>query len=69
MTTYPLQSQALYNRVCWLACLNIEAHRRGYFDTLLCETADTDIETWLRFIDAIPQLKLWLEIDQEIGNV
>lgn len=67
MEGYPQDSRAFYNRVCWICVLNLEAYRHGYFDVLLCETEDPF--TWFRFVEAIPDIRLWLAIDDDIGNV
>lgn len=64
---YPLSTRAFYNRIFWLMWLNIEAVRHGYFEVLLSDT--DDIYTWTRFVDKIPDIKLWLDIDGDIGNV
>jgi hypothetical protein len=64
---YPLKTRAFYNRILWMMWLNLEATRHGYFDVLLSDTEDPF--TWFRFVEAIPDIKLWLDIDNDIGNV
>jgi hypothetical protein len=67
MEGFPLKTRAFYNRIFWLMWLNLEAYRHGYFDVLLSETEDPI--TWFRFVEAIPNIKLWLAIDDDIGAV
>lgn len=66
MAGYPLKERAFYNRIFWLALLNIEAYNRGYFDVLLSDT--DDVYTFARFIEKIPDIKLWLDLDNDIGD-
>ena len=47
-------SRRFYSRIFNTSMLNIHAVRRGYFDTLLCETDDPRI--MLRWHEAVPQI-------------
>jgi hypothetical protein len=55
------KSKAFYSRLFNTCLLNIHAVRRGYFDTLICETEDP--KTMLRWKAAVPQIVHMIRID------
>jgi hypothetical protein len=64
---YPLATRAFYGKIIYMMLLNDLAYRRGYFDVRLCDTNDPF--TWFRFVEQIPDIKLWLDIDDDIEGV
>lgn len=55
-------SSAFYQRVFNTAMLNLYAFRRGYFDTLICETDDARVIS--RWRAAVPQIVRMVKLDQ-----
>ena len=55
------QARLFYSRIFNTAMLNLHAVRRGYFDTLICETEDPRV--MLRWKEAVPQIVHMIRID------
>lgn len=56
-------TKRFYSRVFNLALLNLHAVRRGYFDTLICETDDPAV--LIRWRKAVPQIVCMMQLDNE----
>lgn len=56
------KSKQFYSRVFNTCILNLHAVKRGYFDTLICETDDPAV--MLRWRQAVPQIVHMVRIDQ-----
>lgn len=55
-------ARMFYQRVFNTAMLNLHAVRRGYFDTLICETDDPRVLS--RWREAVPQIVRMVRLDQ-----
>lgn len=62
---YPAKTRDFYSKIVWMMWLNAEAYKRGYFDTLLSDT--DDIFSWFRFVEMLPDIKMWMAIDEDLG--
>ena len=58
-------SKRFYLNVFNTAMLNLHAVRRGYFDTLLCETEDPAVT--MRWREAVPQIIALIQRDNAKG--
>ena len=54
-------TKAFYSRIFNTAMLNLYAVRRGYFDTLICET--TDPMVMIRWKEAVPQIVYLIRLE------
>ena len=55
-------SKRFYSKIFNTAILNIHAVKRGWFDTLLCETTDTKV--LMRWKEAVPQIVLLVKVER-----
>lgn len=59
---FPLETRKFYSQLIFVLMLNQAATKAGLFDTLFADT--DDVFTWLRFYEAIPELKDRLGLSQ-----
>jgi hypothetical protein len=56
------ESKRFYSKIFNTAVLNIHAVKRGWFDTLICETDDARVLT--RWKEAVPQIVLLVKVER-----